>query len=547
MTNPMPPAKSPRPDATLAALYKAVLANPDDDLPRLVYADRLDELGDHPRAEFIRLQCHVVATNPWDEGHADALVRSQVLYDRHAEAWGIKELTRELMRSKGVAPLVFDPFVRGFPEVTWANIETFSAAHRKTLKKYPIRELVLVGGTSGTLGQLGGDVHQVGARTLDLSHTHSTALAAFTNELPLPTVRTLVLSCDNDWFSSEDVGRLARCVAFPNVETVQFAGHVDEEGLLEFVRNLRWPSVRSVYLYGEFNPRVQAALADAGWVGRLDTLSLEHSPSGDVGPADQPAGELTPLFRSMRLTKLRSLSLDTFPFSPAVERAFVTSKLRPLDHFAIEGWCDPPVSDWPALLASPALVTVKSLDLPGSDTSPAVVEQFALHRELRHLRWETFEIPTETWAALAASPLTQSLRRLHLERAELTVAAAQALLAGRPWPHLAELVLKYWKCDGRAVAKLIDHPHFARLTHLDLPGGPHAATLWKAVAKSKTVGRFHKLRLGFAITDKQLNAVLDNPEVGKIGKLALPNRVKIDRKTQRRYEKVFGVRITRDW
>jgi hypothetical protein len=44
-----------------------------------------------------------------------------------------------------------------------------------------------------------------------------------------------------------------------------------------------------------------------------------------------------------------------------------------------------------------------------------------------------------------------------------------------------------------------------------------------------------------------LNAVLDNPQVRQIGKLALPNRVKIDRETQRRYEKVFGGRITRDW
>jgi hypothetical protein len=66
------------------------------------------------------------------------------------------------------------------------------------------------------------------------------------------------------------------------------------------------------------------------------------------------------------------------------------------------------------------------------------------------------------------------------------------------------------------------------------------------LAKSKTVGRFHKLTLGFAITDKQLNTLLDNPEVCKVGHLALPHRVKIGRKTQRRYEQVFGVPITRD-
>ena len=38
-----------------AALLKAIVAHPDEDTPRLVYADWLDEAGDHARAEFIRL------------------------------------------------------------------------------------------------------------------------------------------------------------------------------------------------------------------------------------------------------------------------------------------------------------------------------------------------------------------------------------------------------------------------------------------------------------------------------------------------------------
>ena len=36
------------------ALLKAVASRPDDDLPRLVYADWLDEHGRGERAEFIR-------------------------------------------------------------------------------------------------------------------------------------------------------------------------------------------------------------------------------------------------------------------------------------------------------------------------------------------------------------------------------------------------------------------------------------------------------------------------------------------------------------
>jgi uncharacterized protein (TIGR02996 family) len=39
------------------AFHAAIFASPDDDLPRLVYADYLDEQGVHDRAAFLRLLC----------------------------------------------------------------------------------------------------------------------------------------------------------------------------------------------------------------------------------------------------------------------------------------------------------------------------------------------------------------------------------------------------------------------------------------------------------------------------------------------------------
>ena len=46
-------------DTTQAAFIAAIRANPEDDLPRLVYADWLEENGDAARAEFIRVQCRL--------------------------------------------------------------------------------------------------------------------------------------------------------------------------------------------------------------------------------------------------------------------------------------------------------------------------------------------------------------------------------------------------------------------------------------------------------------------------------------------------------
>lgn len=46
-------------DATLSHLHAAILADPADDLVRLVYADRLEEQGESERAEFIRAQIRI--------------------------------------------------------------------------------------------------------------------------------------------------------------------------------------------------------------------------------------------------------------------------------------------------------------------------------------------------------------------------------------------------------------------------------------------------------------------------------------------------------
>ena len=48
------------------ALLRAAVASPDDDLPRLVYADWLEEHDDPGQAAFVRAQCELAATPAWE-------------------------------------------------------------------------------------------------------------------------------------------------------------------------------------------------------------------------------------------------------------------------------------------------------------------------------------------------------------------------------------------------------------------------------------------------------------------------------------------------
>ena len=65
-----------------AALIKAIITNPDEDTPRLVYADWLEENGQALRAEFIRLQIKLAATDPAQWQYADVLRDDELLHGR---------------------------------------------------------------------------------------------------------------------------------------------------------------------------------------------------------------------------------------------------------------------------------------------------------------------------------------------------------------------------------------------------------------------------------------------------------------------------------
>src|SRR5437660_4410728 len=87
-------------------LLQAVLEAPDDDAPRLIYADWLEEHGDADRAEFIRVQIERASLPHWEARHLRLALRERELLARHKGRW-----KAELPDVKGV---VWDEFRRGF-------------------------------------------------------------------------------------------------------------------------------------------------------------------------------------------------------------------------------------------------------------------------------------------------------------------------------------------------------------------------------------------------------------------------------------------------
>src|SRR5450755_976841 len=68
------------------AFLQAILERPDDDAPRLLYADWLDERGD-PRGEFIRVQCVRARQAEYDPRWWELIAREQELRSAYEKEW----------------------------------------------------------------------------------------------------------------------------------------------------------------------------------------------------------------------------------------------------------------------------------------------------------------------------------------------------------------------------------------------------------------------------------------------------------------------------
>ena len=70
-----------------AALLAAIRTHPDEDTPRLVYADWLQEHDRADRAEFLRLQCEVARLPDSSAAKGEKRMRAGMLLAKHGEDW----------------------------------------------------------------------------------------------------------------------------------------------------------------------------------------------------------------------------------------------------------------------------------------------------------------------------------------------------------------------------------------------------------------------------------------------------------------------------
>jgi uncharacterized protein (TIGR02996 family) len=288
------------------AFLQSILETPDDDAPRLIYADWLDDQGDADRAEFIRLQVARAGLHPADARARPMLRREAELLRRHEHAW-LGRLSRLAQRCW---------FHRGFVEEVAVGVEQLLLDGDEMFRLAPVRRLRLRNGNAlpalmqsnpAVADRLADLLRPVRGLNLNFPYLSEPAGLALLS-LPRPP-RLEALHLTNNTLSVPGVSVLAGSEVLASLTTLEFNTALPSRESIEvLLRSPHLANLRHLSLNGiGQGDRVAGLLAGSPLLPRLRSLSLCHAGLTSDGLAEL-AG---------RAVALESLELSFNPLGPA--------------------------------------------------------------------------------------------------------------------------------------------------------------------------------------------------------------------------------------
>ena len=537
LANPIPPrngrpamAKKPAAKPTTPtypvnpALEAAVIAHAEEDTPRLVYADWLDENGDPDRAAFIRNQVALWDKNPADEDYVE-LVENQVQLDRFYVSSRLKPRVPSAVGFFNSPARVDDgAFHRGFPLFAgepYPNegelldrgyAKRFRDAVPELFQTTTLRGFNFSGWFSHHLDVIldTPEVSKLVALSADNGETESNP--------PIPIVKSILDSAaaaslrwlDLGYLMPADVERLSKPSC--QLRLRKFVGHVahcsasdvkrlfsseafcglhsldtclpaqNTAGAMQALARL--PELHTLKAYrfgvGEVN-----AIPSAGRFASLARLVLHGAPLRDEGAqslskANMPrlsvlelAGcklrnqDFVTLARSPLFAALRSLLISDQVGDQAVAALMESDCAPKLRRLELQGCTITKRSLRRLATAFPNLLTLE-VGRSKEPVAPEALSRFfaELNQPLRHLLIQ-YPITDQAAGSLAGNPALSQLRTLDLGDAEgdFTAKGLTALLTS---PHLSNLITLHARGEKleKAASLLSDPACLPRLREL---------------------------------------------------------------------------------
>jgi poly(ADP-ribose) glycohydrolase ARH3 len=379
------------------AFLQAILESPDDDTPRLVYADWQEERGD-PRGEFIRVQV-ALARLPADDPRREELeARERQLFQEHGKRWAgpLRGLVRKW------------EFRRGFVEAVTADARHFVRQADSLFRLAPVRQVTLRR-AGPVMDHVAGCPHLARLRCIDFCFSHLGLAELWTflsspylnglrdlrlcgNHLGVAGVRALLASCLPAKLTRLELGanRLDAEAAQLLATSAMLRGltHLDmsnnplgPEGVRALASSSHLEELTSLDLgFTYAGPGVGEALGRSPYLGGLRELHLLESDLGDEGMAA--------LVASRHLVRLATLWLDDNGITVDGVRALARSPvLRGLEELGLS--LNPGIGDAGAacLAGSPNAAGLRRLALGACEIGALGGRALAGSVHLGDLEW----------------------------------------------------------------------------------------------------------------------------------------------------------------
>jgi uncharacterized protein (TIGR02996 family) len=255
---------------------QAICEAPDDDTPRLISADWLEENGQPERAEFIRVQCRLGRMDEGDPGRPALLQREQALLRKNRARWR-KALPEHARKAD---------YLRGFPAPKLRErCGDFLQRPADGLGPFPLWHITLTRVARDNLaGKLAGCPLRRRAMSLSLvKNALSDQARALLRTPHLVNVESLCLH--RNWIGRGGVRALAEA-ALPRLRDLDLGGNqIDDAAMPALAGAPVLGQLRSLGLH--FNQCRSAgaqALAASPYLGNLERLEMAMNyPLTDVG------------------------------------------------------------------------------------------------------------------------------------------------------------------------------------------------------------------------------------------------------------------------
>lgn len=466
------------------AFLEAIREQPDDDAPRLIYADWLEEHGGRAgaaRAEFIRIQCELERV-PFGSPRWYAL-------ESHASALR-KEYESDWLGPQGEW-FRCHQFRRGFLDYIDLKARLFLDYAEELFCLGPIREVSIIeaGDLIHALAAFS-LLNQVQMLSLAANDLRCEELRAFCSSPHLTHLTGLDLSLNN--LDTEAVGVLRQAPFFPRLDSLNLGSNLDIGATaVEYLVDVQ-ESVQLKKLNLEFNTigaaGLQALTSNRAFYGGLTSLNLTGCDISTAGAyalahasghlaslciSENPLGDdgVQELAGSPALARLSELNLNHTELGSAAGTALARSRFfRGLASLSL-AWNRLGSHGARELASSDGLSQLILLDLTGNEIGDEGARTLASSPHLAKLNYLFLGFNgLRPWGLreLIMSPHLANLYTFDLHGNNLRDQGAQVIARWCCLTQLTELALNRNRIGDLGVQELAVSPHLPSLRVLDL-------------------------------------------------------------------------------